>query len=101
MRDRMRNSSGAPITLPVAMPPAANSIVYITNPAGAGDTVDPATFGNAYFDTELCHENFLPTMPATAFSTPCTAAGAAPGGSYTYVPSFSFNSNTVAALKYK
>ncbi len=101
MRDRMRSSSGAPITLPTAMPPAANSIVYITNPAGASDTVDPATFGNLYFDDELCHENFTPGMPSVSYSTPCTAAGAAPGGSYTYVPSFSLNTNTPAALKYK
>jgi len=101
MRDRMRQNSGAPIALPVAMPPAANSILYITNPAGVGDTVDPASFGNAYFDNELCHENFLPSMPANAYSTPCAAAGAAPAGSYAYVPSFSLNSNTTSALKYK
>ena len=101
MRDRMRKNSVAPIALPTTMPPAANSIVYITNPAGAGDTVDPATWGNAYFDDELCHENFTPGMSASSYSTPCTSAGAAPAGSFAYVPSFSPNTNTPAALKYK
>ena len=101
MRDRMRRNSVSPVTLPVAMPPAANSILYITNPAGAGDVVDPATFGNAYFDDELCHENFTPGMLAIPYSTPCTAAGAPPAGSFNYVASFSPFTNTASALKYK
>ncbi|MFY9559168.1 MAG: hypothetical protein WAQ52_02945 [Terriglobales bacterium] len=101
MRDRMRKNSITPVTLPTAMPPAAHSILYITNPAGAADTVDPATWGNLYFDDELCHENFVPGLPSSSYSTPCTAAGAPPAGSYSYVPSFSPNTNTVAALKYK
>src|SRR6267378_1417207 len=42
MRDRMRTNSVAPLTLPAGMPGTANSIVYITNPSGAGDAVDPA-----------------------------------------------------------
>jgi hypothetical protein len=101
MRDRMRRNSVSPVTLPVAMPPAANSILYLTNPAGAGDVVDPATFGNAYFDDELCHENFIPGMLASPYSTHCTAAGAAPAGSFSYVASFSPFTNTPSALKYK
>lgn len=101
MRDRMRKNSMSPIALPTTMPPNANSIVYITNPAGAADIVDPATWGNAYFDDELCHENFGPGMAASPYSTPCTAAGAAPGGSFRYVASISPNTNSAAALKYK
>jgi hypothetical protein len=45
MRDRMRSNSTAPLTLPTAMPGAANSIVYIVNPAGATDVVDPKNNG--------------------------------------------------------
>src|ERR1700746_2272044 len=87
MRDRMRRNSVSPVTLPVAMPPGANSILYITNPSGAGDVVDPATFGNAYFDDELCHENFTPGMLASSYSTRCTTG--APAASFNYVASFS------------
>src|ERR1700732_810772 len=43
MRDRMRVSAPNPITLPTAMPGSANSMVYITNPSSASDTVDPKT----------------------------------------------------------
>src|ERR1700674_4221825 len=47
MRDRMRSNSGVgvAITLPTVMPGAANSILYITNPSGGADVVDPKTFG--------------------------------------------------------
>src|SRR5438132_1332778 len=34
-RDRMRSNSVSPLTLPTAMPGAANSILYLINPAGA------------------------------------------------------------------
>jgi len=57
-RDRMRSNSVSPLTLPTAMPGAANSILYLINPAGAADVVDPKTSGNAYFDDEFCHETF-------------------------------------------
>src|ERR1700756_2924420 len=50
MRDRMRTNSVNPITIPKTMPGAANSILYIINPSGATDNVDPKTFGNQYFD---------------------------------------------------
>lgn len=99
MRDRMRRNSVSPVTLPVAMPPGANSILYITNPSGAGDVVDPTTFGNAYFDDELCHENFTPGMLASSYSTRCTTG--APAGSSTSVASVSPFTNTPSALKYK
>ena len=66
MRDRMRSNSVQPVPalafslVPAAQPgTAANSIVYITNPSGATDVVDPITFGNQYFDDEFCHESFV------------------------------------------
>jgi Tfp pilus assembly protein PilX len=58
MRDRMRSNSIAPLTLPAAMPGAPNSILYIINPAGATDVVDPQNTANAYFDDET-----LPQIP--------------------------------------
>src|SRR5947209_8310976 len=101
MRDRMRTNSIAPITLPTAMPGAANSIVYITNPSGAGDPVDPATATNTYFDDELCHET-IAGLTYRAPGTPCTSADVPPAGSVMpYVASFSPNTNTASSLKYK
>ncbi len=111
MRDRMRSNSVPPspaLTVPLvppatAMPGTANSIVYITNPSGAADVVDPKTFGNAYFDDEFCHESFAGSGVAySAPGTPCTAAGAPPAGSVApYVASMSQYTNTAASLKYK
>jgi Tfp pilus assembly protein PilV len=103
MRDRMRSNSGAAITLPTVMPGAANSIVYITNPSGGGDVVDPKTFGNTYFDDEFCHESFAGSgVTYVAPGTPCPAAGAPPGVSVApYVASTSPYTNTASSLKYK
>ncbi len=103
MRDRMRSGSAGAITLPNAMPGAANSIVYITNPSGGADPVDPKAFGNTYFDDEFCHESF-PGSGVTykAPGTPCSAADAAPGASVPpYVASVSPYTNTASSLKYK
>src|SRR6266436_5654989 len=45
MRDRMRTNAPSPITVPTVMPSTtAGSIVYITNSAGASDSVLPTTF---------------------------------------------------------
>jgi hypothetical protein len=111
MRDRMRSNSVPPspaLAVPLvppgtAMPGTANSIVYITNPSGAADVVDPKTFGNAYFDDEFCHESFAGSGVAySAPGTPCTAAGAPPAGSVApYVASMSPYTNTASSLKYK
>jgi hypothetical protein len=101
MRDRMRSNSVAPIALPTTLPGTANSIIYITNPGGAGDVVDPKVAGNTYFDDELCHET-VAGMIYKAPGTPCAAADVPPPGSVApYVASFSPNTNTAAALKYK
>ena len=58
-RDRLRSnspSSIAPLLATMTLPGNSNSIVYITNSSGAGDTVDPRKYNNQYFDDELCHE---------------------------------------------
>ena len=100
-RDRMRSNSIAPLTLPTAMPAAANSIVYLINPAGASDAVDPKNTANAYFDDEFCHEAFsAPSLSNPGTGVPCTA-GPLSNNVAAYVNSFSPNANTAAALKYK
>ena len=99
MRDRMRSNSIAPITLPTTMPGSANSILYIINPAGASDPVDPKTITSTYADDEFCHENYTGLTSGT-LGVPC-AAGPPSASVSAYVNSFSPNTNTAAALKYK
>jgi len=100
-RDRMRSNSVSPLTLPTAMPGAANSILYLINPAGAADVVDPKTSGNAYFDDEFCHETFSGlALSNPGPNVPCTV-GAPAGNVAAYVNSFSPYTNTPSALTYK
>jgi hypothetical protein len=111
MRDRMRSNSVQPVPpltfslVPSAMPgPASvNSIVYIINPSGANDVVDPKAFNNPYFDDEFCHEWFSSLAAQyVAPGIPCQAAGAPPGLSVApYVASMSPYTNTASSLKYK
>jgi hypothetical protein len=103
-RDRLRSNAVVPLPLPTNFPPAANSIVYVTNPAGPADGVTPWTFGagSQYFDDEFCHEYFSGVAGSgVAQATPCGAVNAVPAGSYVTVASQSPNTNTAAALKYK
>jgi hypothetical protein len=103
MRDRMRSGSAGAIALPTVMPGAASSILYLTNPSGGADPVDPKTFGTNYFDDEFCHESFVGSGVAyVAPGTPCPALGAPPGLSVApYVASVSPYTNTTSSLKYK
>jgi len=98
-RDRLRANSAFPIVLPTSMPPAAGSIVYITNPAAAPDAVTPQTWNTTYFDDEYCHESFVGGVTYRPSSTPCTAADVPVG--FTTVASQSPNTATAGALKYK
>jgi hypothetical protein len=83
------------------MPGAANSILYIINPAGATDAVDPKNTANAYFDDEFCHETFSGlSLSNPGTGVPCTVAPPS-NNVAAYVNSFSPNTNTAAALKYK
>lgn len=102
-RDRMRGNSPWPITLPTSMPGAANSIVYIINPAGGADVVAPATAGNAYFDDEFCHEAFAGDgLTSSGANVPCPSNSGPPAGSVAaYINSTSPNTNTASALKFK
>lgn len=103
MRDRMRSNAPSPITLPAVMPSsgAAGSIVYITNPA-ASETVNPKTYGTAYFDDEFCHETFSTlTLTNPGTGVPCGSAGAPPSGAVTTFPSVMPYTGTSSSLKYK
>ena len=100
-RDRMRSNSVAPLPLPTAMPGAANSILYIINQAGATDVVDPKDMASTYPDDEFCQEQFAGLTSGT-LGVPCTMGQGPPSASVAaYVNSFSPNTNTAAALKYK
>jgi len=104
-RDRMRNNATGPLALPTTMPATPNSILYVTNPAGAADVVDPkavgATSQTPYFDDELCHENFPGTLLLAnpGLNVPCAAGP--PAGSVVYTASSDPNTNTPGALNYK
>jgi hypothetical protein len=99
-RDRLRSNGAFPIAVPTAFPPAAGSIVYITNPAAAPEVVQPTTWGSQYFDDEFCHESFVNSgVTYRPPSTPCTSADIPTG--FATVASQSPNSATAAALKYK
>jgi hypothetical protein len=99
VHERMRTTSPWAIAPVAALPGTANSIRYIINPA-AGDTVDPKTVGNAYFDDEFCHEAFGLGLANPGTGVPC-AVGPPAGSVAPYVNSIEPNINTASALKYK
>jgi hypothetical protein len=101
VRDRARSNSAAPLTLPTTMPGNAGSILYLINPAGVADVVDPQNMASAYPDDEYCHESFTGLVLANpGVGVPCTVgpplADVAP-----YVNSVSPNNGTASALKFK
>ena len=104
-RDRMRNNATGPLALPTTMPGTPNSILYVTNPAGPADVVDPKTVGatsqTPYFDDELCHESYPGTLLLAnpGANVPCTAG--APAASVVYTASSDPRTNTAGALNYK
>ncbi len=106
-RDRMRGNSVWPVALPTTLPPNANSIIYIRNPA-AGEVVDPklSTGGSntAFFDDEFCHETFVGDgLAGAAAGVPCPAAQNtnATGAVAAYINSISPGTGTASAMKYK
>jgi hypothetical protein len=77
--DRLRQgdtAAGYSITPPTTMPTytASTGVVYILNPA-AGETVAPWDPNNAYFDDELCHEQFLDSAGNNALGIALSSAG--------------------------
>jgi len=103
MRDRMRSDATFPIAVPTTMPGTPNSVLYILNPSGGADVVDPRAFGTTYFDDEFCHESFGPGSPVAYAppGAPCTATGVLPLNNVTTTASVSPYTNTASSLKYK
>lgn len=109
-RERLRYGAPGGITftngwaLPTTTPAAnTGSVVYIVNSMGAGDPVTPWTPNTAYFDDELCHENFANlNLTATAATVPCDPTVAPAGNSwYTSVASSDPATGTSSATPYK
>jgi len=61
--------------------------------------VDPTNMASAYADDEFCQQNFS-GLPSGTLGVPCTV-GPPSASVAAYVNSFSPNTNTAAALKYK
>lgn len=105
VRERLTISNTVPhlIAPPTTMPGTANSVLYVTNQAGAGDLVDPTSTGNRYFDTELCHEGFNTALGLTdpGPGAPCSSASTAPGTFAPFRNSDAPLSTTTAAMAYK
>ena len=99
-RERLMRNSPDPITRPASLPSAAGGILYLLNPAGGSDVVQPWVATNKYFDDELCRENFYTTPANPGAGVRCTAV---PGGSTWYgtVNSDGPYFNTAGALPYK
>lgn len=97
---RQRMGTAGSLTLPTVLPSTSGGVLYILNPAGSSDVVQPWNSSNAYFDSELCHDNFYtsPANPGTGIR--CTSA---PTGSSWYTTTTSTEPfyNTAAALDYK
>ncbi len=101
VRDRMRGSAPSPLVLPAQMPAAGGGVLYLLNPSGGGDVVQPWNAANAYFDTELCHENYTGlglVNPGQGIACGSVPAGA---GWYTTANSTAPYANTIAAMQYK
>lgn len=102
------------LTMPVI---GANSgVLYVENPNGAGDVIDPTTgtgntvAQNPTLDDELCQEQFtLMTLGAPAQGAPCEAAAAGLPSVTTYFqpitpvtnPGMIVNTNSASALPFK
>ena len=119
-RARMMQTDPNSITqatpLPITIPSTSNaSVVYIVNPAGTADPVQPWSSTNKYADDELCHDGYAgyasslftiqqviaPGVHCTTSSTSSTAV--LPSGAQWYA---SYNSElpyngTSSALPYK
>jgi len=88
------------IVAPTVMPSATGGVTYIINKKSAAEVVTPWTLGSQFMDTELCKENFFPTVVNNLTGAVCAAL---PTGStwYTSVNSYSPFTGTSAALNYK
>lgn len=105
-RERLRGytTPATAITPPTVMPSTTNAggVIYIINPAGASESITPWVAGSAYFDDELCHENYAGLgLSATPLTVPCTQAPT--GNWYTVANPQSTDpyTNSSASIPYK
>ena len=99
-RESLRKLAPNPITGPSVVPSTTGGVLYLLNPAGNTDVVQPWNTANTYFDDELCHENFYTSLANPGKGVRCTAV---PSGStwYSTVNSNEPYFNTTGALPYK
>ena len=86
-RERLTPTSLTVLAPPTTLPNhgVSTGVVYIRNYTGsiAASDIQPWTSGNAYFDTEFCHENFSNAGTALVANTgPNTPCAAVPTGTY-------------------
>jgi hypothetical protein len=104
VRDRMAafNTAGQ---LPVTLPPAAGSVLYVLNEGAATGTVQPWVTGNTYMDDEACHDfagiQAQQPAPNVRCTTPPSSTMLVSGTQATPVTSNYPWSGTSAALPYK
>lgn len=104
LRDRMTTYNANTITvtpgLPAVAPTTANaaSVIYMVNEGTNSGSVSPWASGNAYMDTELCHESVL---GLTALPTDVPCASAPSSGSYTKITSKLPFNGTSATIPFK
>jgi hypothetical protein len=101
--DRMKlpSTNVNAVAPPTVMPSSTGGIVYIVNPRGSSDIVQPWAAGNRYQDTELCKENFgLSGLTNNGIGISCNTV---PSGSSWYLARNSYSplTGTTGALDYK
>jgi hypothetical protein len=101
VRARLMPTSASNIPAPTVLPSATGGIIYLLNPAGGSDTVDPKSTSNPYFDTELCHE-FASALSITDTGANVPCASGAPTASVTSTPASVLpDANTSAQIPFK
>lgn len=99
VRERLMSTSTNPIAAPIVMPGLPGGVVYVRNPR-PGETVDPADPSNAFFDSQLCKENFtLLGLTNPGGSEGCASTAPTALNWNTYVASSANYAN--AGLSYK
>ena len=111
-RERLRFGNTYSIAPPTSTPTAGNAtgILYILNtPSASGDDVDPGSSSNAYYDDELCQEQFFTSAGVNSLFSgfsptigiPCDTGHLPPSGTFATYTSIDPGYDTGAALGYK
>lgn len=105
VRERMMPANTAPhlIVGPTLAPSISNaaSVIYVLNPAGASQVVNPSDASTSFFDDELCHENFVGLgLTNTGANVRCATAPTGAGWALSLLSDAPY-STTASALSYK